>query len=171
MEDYITEQRLIDDILRYFKNTLSSQKTIERFTQVLFRYKYGLPQVEVTEIKTDISPEDILNAVSLVMRMDIESIRNKSREKNGIMARQIYCHLATEITTKNQDDISELVNRDRTTLINSLRNHKENEWRKKKGIDDHKNYFDKIKEVKYILFGEDESVKIENEELCHTEQQ
>ena len=169
MEDYIIEQRLVDEIIRYFKNTLSSQKTIERYKQVLFRYKYGLPQVEENEINTDISLEDILHAVCLVMRINIDDIRSKSRHKTNCLARQIYCHVATKVTTKTQGEISELILKDRTTLVHSLRNHSDIEWRRDKGIDENTAYFDKIKEVNFILFGEDESVKIENEELCQTE--
>lgn len=62
----------------------------------------------------------ILTAVADVSGFTIEELQGKSRERNLVAARQLYCSLACKHSNNSLSDIGRLIgNRDHTTVIHS----------------------------------------------------
>ena len=60
---------------------------------------------------------DILTNVSEVTEVDIDDIRGSSRRREYVMARQLYCILAHELTGTSLASVGSLINRDHSTVI------------------------------------------------------
>jgi chromosomal replication initiation ATPase DnaA len=126
----MTPEELILQIVDFYKETLSSQKTIDKFKDTL------IVKVKVTYETKTIDPNDILATVSEATKMPIEKIKSNGRKPNTVTARQIYCALAKEYTKLIQSDISDLICRDRTTFIHCIENHEKALFRKNKSCMD-----------------------------------
>jgi len=125
----MTSEELILQIVDFYKETLSSQKTIDKFKDTL------IVKVKVVEEmdKIRIDPNVILSAVSKVTQIPIDKIQSSARQPDKVIARQIYCVLSGKYTALNQFDRSLLIKKDRTSLVNLIRNHEKAEFRRKNG--------------------------------------
>ena len=102
--------------------------------------------------------DDVIPTIEEIMKVSLEQMRSDVRMSNIVAARQMLCYILRNNFKMKYIDITELINRDRSTIMYSIRT-----------TDDRKNYdapfkekFDKV--LKKLKLKGDESIRREEME-------
>lgn len=81
--------------------------------------KVGIQQL-TKHIRYNISNEEILNIISEECRIDVEGILGRSRRRDLVYGRHMFCSILKQYFGYSLKKIGSIVDRDHTTVINSI---------------------------------------------------
>lgn len=81
--------------------------------------KVGIIQL-TKHIRYNISNEEILNIISEECRIDVEGILSRSRRRDLVYGRHMFCSILKRYFGYSLKKIGDIVDRDHTTVINSI---------------------------------------------------
>lgn len=81
--------------------------------------KVGIQQL-TKHIRYNISNEEILNIISEECRIDVEGILGRSRRRDLVYGRHMFCSILKRYFGYSLKKIGDIVDRDHTTVINSI---------------------------------------------------
>ena len=91
-------------VRRQINPSLSSREIVDEVTHLYVSSK-------------GISLERILGEVSTVFKIEVEVLKGKSSEKTVSLPRQIYFHLARQLTDESVESIGQMVNRSHSSVL------------------------------------------------------
>lgn len=81
--------------------------------------KIGIKQI-TKHIKYNISTEEILSIISEECKVDVEGILSRSRKKELVFGRFIFCSILKRYFCYSLKTIGNIIGRDHTTVINAI---------------------------------------------------
>ena len=97
--------------------------------------------------------ENILTAVCILTGSNEAEIRSKSRKREYIIPRQIFCYAARKLTKMKYNEIGEFIGRDHSSIIHSCR---ESEKHIENNDKIFMEYFNKVKGIFNIKYKKNE---------------
>jgi len=152
------EEQIISDIIKYYMNTLSTQKTVKKFSSVLQVYKFGFAEngmVNNVKVYHDLSK--ILTIVCHAFGINEFRIKSHSMISNEVCARIAYAQLSFKYNGSDFKEITKELNKDRSTMYYWLNEHKKRiniDNLKSKDYERNLDYLTKFKLAESIVINE-----------------